>query len=182
MQYISRNQTAKDCEPFEKEERSRGIMVWAAQITRGRPKLRFIDQKCKVNSEVYQTQVLRPFLKEDLPKLGGKDAIVFHQDSAPAHRSKSTQQYLMDNEINFIPPDKWMPNSPNAAPCDYFLWGYLKAKMRSFEVKTIRGLKSALQQAYKKIPDSMIEKSMRAWPKRCRQIHYAKGLDIENKL
>ncbi len=29
-----------------------------------------------------------------------------------------------------------MPNSPDAAPCHYFLWGYLKNRLKHHKVKS----------------------------------------------
>ena len=45
---------------------------------------------------------------------------------------------------NFVPLEYWMPNSPNAAPYDYFLWRYLKHEVNKHKFRTIAGLKKAL--------------------------------------
>lgn len=51
---------------------------------------------------------------------------IFHQDNAPSHRAKSTIKWLNENRIRFIKPSEWMPDSPDAAPLDYSIWGVLK--------------------------------------------------------
>jgi len=70
--------------------------------------------------------------------------MLFHQDSATSHVSKYTLRSLDSKGIKYITKKEWMPNSPDAAPCDYFLWGYLKHKISKRKVKTIEGLKRAV--------------------------------------
>ena len=72
-----------------------------------------------------------------------------------------------------------MPNSPDAAPLDYFYWGYLKNRLNKRKVTTISGLKKAIREEVKKVPQNVINKALKSWPRRCRQIYYNKGLHIE---
>lgn len=95
---------------------------------------------------------------------------------------KKTIQYLNDNKIPFITPLEWMLSSPDAAPLDYFFWGYLKKRINKRKVKTIKGLKNAIRQEIKKVPQNFINNALRSWSKRCRQIYYNRGLHIENKI
>ena len=75
-----------------------------------------------------------------------------------------------------------MPNSPDAAPLDYFAWGYLKSKLNKRKVTTMQGLKKAISEEVRKIPQDMIDRALRSWSKRCRLIYYARGQNIENLL
>lgn len=77
-------------------------------------------------------------------------------------------------------PDRWMPSSPDCAPCDYWLWGYLKKRLNKRKIQTIEGLKKAIREELKNIPPDMTVKALKAWPKRCRMIYYNKGGHIEN--
>ena len=47
----------------------------------------------------------------DIRKLS--DFYVFHQDSAPAHRTRETIELLTMETQEFIPPTLWPPNSPD---------------------------------------------------------------------
>lgn len=120
IQYISRSQNRSDCTPFRRASNSKGVMIWAAISCQGKAKLRFIQPGCKINAKYYIDKVLKPFIKQDFFRLYPDGDGVFHQDSAPAHAAKSTQDYLRRNDIPFITPEQWMPNSPDAAPCDFF--------------------------------------------------------------
>jgi len=47
------------------------------------------------------------------------------QDGAPSHTSKNTINYLKRENISFIEPQMWPPNSPDLNPVDYAVWGAL---------------------------------------------------------
>ena len=40
----------------------------------------------------------------------------------------------------------WPPRSPDLTPCDFFLWGYLKAKVSEQRPLTLEALKEAIRQ------------------------------------
>lgn len=150
----------------------------------GMTKPLFVEKGAKINSNYYVEKVLKPFIKSSKDLYPRRDYI-FHQDSAPAHTASNTLKFLRENKIRYIKPVEWLPNSPDAVPCDFFLWDYLKSRLKQKNVKTIKGLKMAISVEVKKIPLYLIHKSLKAWPKRLRQIlnynvYYSKGHNIEN--
>lgn len=179
IQYISRDKTRASCDKFTSLSHPKGVMVWAGISSHGVTKMRFVEPGAKINSSYYIEKILEPFIKEDIPKLYPNNNYIFHQDSAPSHSSKKTLKFLNDNRIPFIKPQDWMPNSPDVAPCDYFLWGYLKSKVNSHKVTTINGLKKVIKSEFAKIPQEMINRALKSWPKRCRFVYYNKGSHIE---
>ena len=84
--------------------------------------------------------------------------IFFHQDSAPSHFSKAKINFMKD-KMNFITKDEWFPKSPDAAPMDYYIWGHLKQHLWKKKVKDMFGLKRALKDAWKKLPQELINKA-----------------------
>jgi len=46
----------------------------------------------------------------------------------------------------------WPPGSPDLIPCDYFLWGYLKAEVIKYRPGTIEELKEAIRQVISRVP------------------------------
>jgi len=179
VQYISRGQKRSSLQSTTKSPHPKGVMVWAGISANGCTEVRFVKPGAKVNADYYIKHVLTPFVKHDIPKLYPNGDYLFQQDSAPSHTAKKTIKFLKDKKIPFITPLQWIPNSPDGAPCDFFLWGVLKQRVRKRKVKTIRGLKKAIKEELKKIPQNMINKALKSWPKRCRQIYYKKGLHIE---
>jgi hypothetical protein len=52
----------------------------------------------------------------------------------------------------------WPAQSPDLTPCDYFLWGYLQAKVYSCCPGTIEQLKEAIRQEVATIAPAMTRK------------------------
>jgi len=47
---------------------------------------------------------------------------VFQQDSAPAHKAKTTQEWLQRNLLAFISAKNWRSGSADLKPLDNKLW------------------------------------------------------------
>ena len=182
VQYISRLQNRSVCDNFETETFPKGVMVWLGISAKGCTKPRFVKPGVKINSDYYINNVLKPFIREDVPNLYPEGNYVFHQDSAPSHRSKKTLNFLWDNQISFIEPMKWLPNSPDVAPLDYFFWGYLKSRVNRRKPQTIGGLKKVIREEISKVDQNLINKALKSWCRHSRQIYYNNGLHIEKKL
>lgn len=180
IQYISRDAKRSDAEVQVHVQHPRGVMVWVGFSANGISKPLFIDPGAKISAEYYKTRVLEPFFSKEASKMYPNGGYVFHQDSAPSHKAKSTIRWLKEHRIAFITPEQWMPSSPDASPCDYFLWGYLKGRLNARKPRSVEGLKKAIADELRKVPLEMIRRALRAWPQRCRQIRYAGGRHIEN--
>lgn len=54
----------------------------------------------------------------------------FQQDGAPPHRKKEVQDWLKSKfGDKFIEASRWPPRSPDLNPCDFSLWGEMKARV-----------------------------------------------------
>lgn len=179
IQYVSRDIKNPKLEVFQRREaHSKGFMVWAGISARGKTRLHFIDPGAKINSQYYIDRVLKPFLVRDAKRLYPNMDFIFHQDSAPSHMSKATAEF-MEGKIKVLAKEEWIPKSPDAAPMDYFVWGYLKRLLWAKKVKDMAGLKRALQKVWRELPQNLINKALEAWPKRVYKIFKAKGHQIE---
>ncbi|RWS20224.1 uncharacterized protein B4U80_05981 [Leptotrombidium deliense] len=181
IQYISRASSKKIAEIYKHRRKSKGVMVWCGISVYGALKPIFVEPGVKINAQYYIHHVLKPFLKHDAKRLYPGMGFIFHQDSAPSHTAKNTLQFLRDNNIKFITPQQWMPCSPDAAPMDYCIWGYIKKQVMNQNCTTIQALKNAIRRAFRNIPVSMLNSVMKSWSRRCRRIYYNKGLHIERK-
>ena len=50
-------------------------------------------------------------------------------DDAPSHIVKKTINYLKRENVSFIKPQVWPPNSPDLKPVDYAVWGALQPQV-----------------------------------------------------
>lgn len=178
VQYLTPDQKRSSAEPFTHRSHPPSLMVWIGISHHGVTEPIFVKPGAKINSQYYVDNVLQP-LYLDAKRLYPEGNFKFHQDSAPSHTAKKTLQNLKDNNIDYITPNEWMPNSPDAAPCDYFLWGYLKKKVMAHKIETLRQLEFAIRAELKLVPQEFIDNALRSWPERCLMIHRAKGGHIE---
>ena len=181
IHYVSRNMSSRKSTEFytRKENFSPGLMVWAGISAKGKTKLYFIEPGAKINSDYYINNVLKKFLARDAPRLYPDGDFIFHQDSAPSHASKKTQEFLVGENIKFISKDDWMAKSPDAAPMDYYVWGVMKSKLKHKNIKDTAALKRAIIRAWNDLPQESIDNALRSWPKRCLKIRKNKGKHIE---
>jgi len=57
----------------------------------------------------------------------------------------------------------WPPRSPDLAPCDFILWGHLKAEVYKHRPKNLEELKAAIIQEIAAIPREITERAMRSF-------------------
>lgn len=161
-----------------------GIMFFGGICWNGTTTLRFIDPGAKINSDYYIEHCLKPLIEEDVPRLypGEERKVILHQDSAPAHASKKTQEYLRNSGIKFIPAEEWMGNSPDLAPMDFGVNGKYKRELFEKEANTLLGLKRVMKTVWDGLDLNFIRNTLLSWPKRVELMIERGGLQIEHIL
>ncbi|CAF0781661.1 unnamed protein product [Didymodactylos carnosus] len=76
-------------------QKSSSVMIWGAIGHNGKIPLKFVDKGIKITARYYQDEILRSTLKPN-------GQWTFQQDSAPAHKAKTTQAWLRLNCPDFI--------------------------------------------------------------------------------
>ncbi|KAF4648707.1 hypothetical protein FOL47_002890, partial [Perkinsus chesapeaki] len=138
-----------------------GIMVWGA--IRHDHTVALTEVTVRMNSEVYQTVLsdhLLPYWDEF--KACG---IVFQQDNAPCHTSRSTADWFRARDIN---PPRWPALSPDLSPIEN-IWAYMVKDLYGPGKPIFRSLaelRVAIFQAWSRIPSDVIESCTRSVPKR----------------
>ncbi|KAF2898681.1 hypothetical protein ILUMI_07494 [Ignelater luminosus] len=152
IQYVSRDLKHPTLEVYQRRENhSSRFMVWGGVSFNGKTKLHFIHPGAKVNSTYYINNVLKPFLTKDALRLYPDGDFVFNHNSAPSHVSKVAIEF-MKGKLKFISHEKWMPKSPDCAPMDYFVWGYMKQQLWRTKAKDVAALKRAVKRVCKDMP------------------------------
>ena len=72
--------------------------------------------------------------------------------------------------------------SPDLTPCDFFLWGYLKAKVYEQRPLTLEALKEAIRQEVAAITPEMILKVMDNYRERLHQCINIQGRHLSDVL
>jgi len=120
--------------------------------------------------------VLLPWSKRQF----GNQQWVFQQDSAPAHKAKSTQAWCAENLPAFISAQQWPPYSPDLNPMDYSVRSILESKACSTPHKSLTSLKRSLEAAWAKIDTDVLRKIVEKFPERLRAVIKAKEGYIES--
>jgi hypothetical protein len=115
---------------------------------------------------------LRPKL-DDLFNEHGAENVWFQEDGAAAHacrRSLGIIGEMIPGRVVSLRGDVgWPPRSPHLTPCDFFLWGYLKAQVCQHRPQTLEGLKEAITQEVAAIPPEMSRWVMEGYRERFNQ-------------
>ena len=169
---------------FWKKSHPKGVMFFAGVCYYGKTKLRFVEPQAKINADYYIEYLLKPLVQEDIPRLysGRKYKPMLHQDSAPAHKAKKTQDWLRNSGIDFIPQEKWLGNSPDLASMDYCVNGIFKWKLFDRQPTTIEGLKRVMTKVWENLDQEKVVNALRAWPNRVQMMIDSHGNHVEHKL
>ena len=98
------------------------VMVSVGVSRMGKTGIVFVEPGAKVNSEYYCQNVLGGGLLPDIRARCQCYSWTLQQDGAPSHTARNTLRYLRRENVTFIEPDMWPPNSPDLNPVDYTVW------------------------------------------------------------
>ena len=84
-----------------------------------------LPQGQSFNSDIFILNMLTPTLMEFM-KNYKRAHMKLHVDNCRVHNSKKTKNWLEENVVIKVPH---LPYSHDLAPCDYFLFGYIKEKL-----------------------------------------------------
>ncbi|GBN46760.1 hypothetical protein AVEN_129868-1 [Araneus ventricosus] len=75
----------------------------------------------------------------------------FQHDGAPAHKTSSVKQYLVEEFgeqiIGYGGFQEWPPRSPDLTPMDFLQWGYLKQHVHATPPPTLQDLQRRITDA-----------------------------------
>ena len=111
----------------------------------------------------------------------GRHNWTLQQDGAPSHTARNTINFLHQQNVNFIEPDMWPPNSPDLNPVDYAIWGALQEKVylrRKFT--TVEQLKLAIIEEWRNLGQRFIDSSINEWRRRLEKVVEKQGGHIEH--
>jgi transposase len=147
-------------------------MIWGAFSAFGKLKIAFIETR--LDSFGYQ-KVLEEHLLPFLNKFPAANHI-FMQDNAAIHASRSTSDWLKNNNIETI---SWPSKSPDINPIEN-VWGILVRDIysdcRQYETK--EQLKIAIENAWDRISSETLKNLINSMPKRMNLLIKSSGKPI----
>lgn len=136
------------------------IMMTAFFDQHGIVTLDFLEDKATINSDRYCLS-LRKMKSDYRNKRRGRSSknISLLHDNATPHVSRKTQETLAQLSVTTIPHP---PYSPDLSPCDFFLFGLLKRKLRGRQFRSREELEKEVKQiCHREIKTDEYEKAMR---------------------
>ena len=90
----------------------------------------YLESGKTINHETYIDYCLDPLIKElyKIRPIDGVKNIKLHHDNARPHVHQAVKSYLKDNSLHTIDHP---PYSPDLAPCDFWLFDYIKQRLGS---------------------------------------------------
>jgi hypothetical protein len=118
-------------------------------------------------------KVLENFFRPRLDEFDDSENFWFQQDGATAHtacRSLGILREMFSSRLVSLRGDiGWPARSPDLTPCDFFLWGYLKAEVYKHRPQTLKALKDAIREEVAAIPPEMTNTVMENFREQLRQ-------------
>ena len=95
----------------------------------------FLPEGQTVDREYYLGVMrrLREEFAKKKPDFWANNSWILHHDNAPSPNAIVIREHLAKNEMNTI---QQAPNSPDLAPCDFFLFSRLKKPLRGTRYST----------------------------------------------
>jgi transposase len=144
-------------------------MVWAGFSSCGLLEIQWGSKN--MNSIEYQT-ILQASLVPYLTK-NNKKKLVFQQDNAPIHRSKSTEGWFNTKKIAVM---KWPALSPDLNPMEN-VWGIMVHRMYSNNKRyaSVDDLKTAILATWEGVDQTLIHNLIESMKKRIIELIQQKG-------
>ncbi len=89
---------------------------------------------------------------------------VIQHDNASPHTSNMTLGFLFDQDLLAHPP-----YSPDLAPCDFWLFPLLKAKLRGIKHRNLPQLKQSVRRVLRSLPEQSFQDALLKLPMRWRK-------------
>ena len=161
--------------------------AWAAISTQGIiGPIWFVDDENEtttINAERYMG-VLKQFFVKLKRKHVDVDSQWFMQDGATPHTANCTLQWLrskfQDRIISRRTTVEWAPHSPDLNPCDFYLWGYLKAVSYRGKPADLEELKQAVEETVRGIPMATCKAVIANFAKRVERCLAVNGTHFEH--
>ena len=129
----------------------------------------FLPQGAKYNSSYFIEHILtKLYEKKEIiwPKNAHRN-IWLHLDNCRVHNSKVTMSKTEEYGFKRAPHPEY---SPDIAPSDFFLFGYVKEKLKNHAFDTLEDLKESIIEILSQISRDMRKSVFEEWIKRCTKV------------
>jgi len=154
---------------------ARKVMLSVIFNTNGIASITMLPRGEKFTKIFFYNSVIADFVKNVwIPKTGdGRRKVKLHCDNAPSHR---IDQELEALNISRVPHP---PYSPDLAPCDFFLFGFLKMALEGRNLKSAEDLLAEVRVILESIPQTTLQMVYGEWVQRLHKCIQINGEYVE---
>lgn len=139
-----------------------------------------------VNSQHYLL-MLKIFLIPELQRNGVvRRRLWFQQDGTTAHTVNKMMDYLRSTircrGILHFGDIAWPARSPDVSICDFFLWGFLKARVYTNKPCTLDELKEIINQEIVNLSPAILEKVFNSFSARLEESLVKEGFHLKDSI
>jgi hypothetical protein len=164
---------------MERSHFSKSVMVSVGISKMGKTEIVFVEAGAKINSAYYCNQLLDQGLFPAIRAVCGHHNWILQQDGAPSHRAANTIDFLEKENVQFIEPKLWPPNSPDINPVDYAVWGALQQRVYKHKVRNLLHLKEVIRLEWNRLSMRFVTRSIDQWRRRLVKVVQQNGGHIE---
>lgn len=147
------------------------VLVWCAISIKGISQVHIQSSKGPaINADVYIEKCLKK-VKRFIDSHHQNDEILFWPDLASSHYARTTIDWLIRENINFVPKEANPPNVPKARPIEDF-WGLLSKEVYKggWAAQTTDQLIKRIRICIRKVPMEAVQKMMKDVKRKLRSI------------
>ena len=128
----------------------------------------------KFNSQYMVSNILTPvcdMLRDEITSSERK--LILHMDNAKPHRGKIVDEFIESSHLRKAPQPEY---SPDVAPSDFFLFGYVKKQLEGKHYESEDELYNDIVEILMKIPSDVLRSTYQAWIKKLKGVIDSRGL------
>jgi hypothetical protein len=132
------------------------VVFWGVHST---PVLKLLPKGTTMNAETFKSLVVNE-LVESAKTLAEGESLMIHWDNAPAHTAKTVSEAAKHPKVIILPQP---PYSPDIAPSDFFLFGFLKSQLKGKKNQTLKDLEANIREIIGGISLETRRRVMKEW-------------------
>ena len=128
-----------------------------------------LPNDCKYNSQYFIDNILQKLIEKDQEIWPRKSnhKIWIHIDNCSVHNSMATENFINKSHFKRAPHP---PYSPDIAPSDFFLFGFIKDKLKGNSFNKPDEVFEAVNEILAKISHETLIKVFKEWESRCKWV------------
>ncbi|XP_047142962.1 uncharacterized protein LOC124817183 [Hydra vulgaris] len=135
------------------------LLVWVALSPKGRSKHFIVPSGQAINKDVYLDKCLRSRLIPFIEQYHKNNNVIFWPDLASSHYSKKVQAFLNSKNIEFVPKERIIANTPELKPIEDF-WSEIKQTVytKCWQAENLEQLRNRIDYCFKNLDPNIVQR------------------------